>query len=270
MFSTSTTQFLAVISLIEHFFLQGLTIRSDLPITRFTAGSNKLNPAPYLDIHTHRRGSIEGVLTVECLTAEELLAGESKLEYTSAGVHPWWIEDYTPEEIENFKSCVENLAAGKRLWAIGEAGIDRAYPEFLEAQKNLFAWHVELAEKYKLPMVIHSVRSGADFLEILKARKPLSPWIFHDFRGTEQLMKDLLRLHPATYFSFGLSLDNSPQVRDLIPLVPLQNLFLETDSQKHLDIHDIFLRAAESLKIDIEFLKAQVWLNFRKLTPALA
>ena len=207
---------------------------------------------------------------MKCLSAEELLQGSTEHQYTSAGVHPWWIEDYTTDEIENFKSKVKALAESGKLWAIGETGIDRAYPEFLEAQKNLFAWHVDLAETHKLPMVIHSVRSGADFLEILKAKKPASSWIFHDFRGTEQLMKDLLRLHPNTFFSFGLSLDNSPQVRDLIPLIPIEHLFLETDSQKHLDIHDIFLRAAESLKIDIEFLKAQVWLNFRKLTPSLA
>jgi TatD DNase family protein len=229
-----------------------------------------LSSAPYLDIHTHRRDAFEGVQAVECLTADELLSGSVIHPFISAGVHPWWIEDYTSHEIEIFKSRVEALASAGKLWAIGEAGIDRAYPEFLDAQKDLFAWHVDLAEKYKLPMVIHSVRSGADFLEILKTKKPQSPWIFHDFRGSEQLVKDLLRLHPQTFFSFGLSLDNSPQVRELIPLIPLQNLFLETDSQKHLDIHDIFLRAAESLKIDIEFLKAQVWLNFRKLTPSLA
>jgi TatD DNase family protein len=198
------------------------------------------------------------------------LLNHSKFEFTSAGVHPWWIEDFTADEIENFKTHIEKLAAQGLLWAVGEVGIDRAYPEFLDQQKALFLWHVELAEKYKLPMIIHSVRSGADFLEILKSRKPTSPWIFHDFRGNEQLMNDLLRLHPTTYFSFGLSLDNSPQIRELLPLIPLEKLFLETDSQKHLDIHDIFLRAAEQLKMDIEFLKAQVWLNFRKLTPALA
>jgi TatD DNase family protein len=225
--------------------------------------------APYLDVHTHRRIPDEGVSRVECLSAEELLASKTLTEFTSAGVHPWWIEDYTSDEIEKFKVQIEMFAEQGKLWAIGETGIDRGYPEFLEQQRTLFLWHLELSEKYQLPMVIHSVRSGADFLEILKSKKPKSPWIFHDFRGNEQLMKDFLRLHPQTYFSFGLSLDNSPQIRELIPLVPMENLFLETDSQKHLDIHDIFLRASEQLNVDLEFLKAQIWLNFKKLTPKL-
>ena len=93
------------------------------------------------------------------------------------------------------------------------------------------------------------------------------PWIFHDFRGNAELVQSLLQLHPQSYFSFGLSLDNSPQVRELLPLIPLENLFLETDNQKHLDIHDIYLRAADQLKVDLEFLKAQIWHNFKKLKP---
>lgn len=203
-------------------------------------------------------------MSVECLAAFEL-ASERSVLYTSAGIHPWWPEDHTKEEIIGFKTHLEALLAQGKLWAIGETGIDRAYPEFLEEQKELFHWHLDLAEKFQLPLVIHNVRSGSDFLQIMKDRRPTTPWIFHDFRGNETLMKDFLRLHPETYFSFGLSLDNSPQVRELLPLVPLQNMFLETDSQKHLDIHDIYLRAAECLHMDLEFLKSQIWLNFKKL-----
>lgn len=219
---------------------------------------------PYLDIHAHGRSPLEASVSVNCLSFAELHS-ENTSEFTSAGIHPWWIEDYSKEEIEEQKKHVLNLAQSNKLWAIGETGIDRAYPEFLDQQKELFLWHLDLAEKFHLPLVIHSVRAGADFLQILKEKKPTTPWIFHDFRGNETLMKDFLRLHPECYFSFGLSLDNSPQIRELIPLVPLTNLFLETDSQKHLDIHDIYLRAAERIGMDVEFLKAQIWLNFRKI-----
>lgn len=203
-------------------------------------------------------------MSVECLSAPELQI-EKQMPFTSAGIHPWWLEDYTTDEIEAMKSHVLNLLKAGKLWAIGETGIDRAYPEFLEQQKDLFNWHLTLAEEHQLPVVIHSVRAGADFLQIMKERKPTTPWIFHDFRGNENLMRDLLRLHPQCYFSFGLSLDNSPQVRELLPLVPLEHLFLETDSQKHLDIHDIYLRAAECLHLDLDFLMSQIWLNFKKV-----
>lgn len=222
----------------------------------------------YIDIHTHRRENHPGSVSVACLSVDEINSESTPKEYASAGIHPWWLEDYTKEEIKSLRAHIEKMASQKKLWAIGETGIDRAYPEFLEEQKELFNWHLELAEKYNLPLVIHSVRAGADFLQILKEKRPAVAWIFHDFRGNETLMRDLLRLHPNCYFSFGMSIDNSPQVRELLPVVPVGNIFLETDDQKHLDIHDIFLRAAHHLDMDVDFLKAQIWLNFNKITES--
>ncbi len=222
--------------------------------------------APYLDIHTHRRAPLEGALAVSCLSMDELHQEKTIGEYTSAGIHPWWTEDFTRDEIEAFKTLVESLAQKGKLALIGETGIDRTLPETLEFQEELFFWHWDIAEKYHLPLVIHNVRSGSDFLGFLKKRTAQVPWIFHDFRGNEQLMKDLMRLHPESYFSFGLSVDNSPQIRELLPLIPVEHLFLETDNQKHLDIHEIYVRTAEFIKMDLEFLKSQLWMNFRKLS----
>jgi TatD DNase family protein len=225
-----------------------------------------LETLPYLDVHTHRRDHHTDSISIACLSVDELLKDASPEGHISAGVHPWWLEDYTKEEIEIFKTRIEKLAGDQKLWAVGESGIDRAYPEYLNEQLELFSWHLDLAEAHKLPLVIHSVRAGADFLKIIKERRPTTAWIFHDFRGNESLMKDLLRLHPSSYFSFGMSIDNSPQIRELLPVVPVENLFLETDDQKHLDIHDIYLRAAHQLHMDVEFLKAQTWHNFRKIS----
>ncbi len=224
---------------------------------------------PYLDIHTHRRQETADAVSVECLSLEELCLEKPPRAYASAGVHPWWLEDYTEEEITKVQGHIRHLVETGKVWAIGETGLDRMSPEFLEKQNELFDWHLDLAEKHQLPLVIHSVRSGSDFLQKIKEKKPTTPWIFHDFRGNEQLLRDLLRLHPKCFFSFGLSIDNSPQIRELLPLVPLESLFLETDDQKHLDIHDIYLRASENLKLDLEFLKAQVWLNFKKISRIL-
>lgn len=220
----------------------------------------------YLDIHTHRRDNHPSAMSVASLSPEEILTELTPKEFATAGIHPWWLEDYTQEEISTFKLHVENLVKSQRLWAIGETGIDRAYPEFLDQQMELFHWHLSLSETYGLPLIIHSVRAGADFLKILKEKRPQMPWIFHDFRGNEELVKDLLRLHPETYFSFGISLDNSPQIRELIHKIPLGQFFLETDEQKHLDIHDIYLRAAHHLQLDLEFLKSQLWHNFKKIS----
>ena len=206
-------------------------------------------------------------MVVENLSMEQLSLRETKGVYNTAGIHPWWTEDFTRAEILKLQEHIMLLVREKRLWAIGETGIDRGYPETLDFQTELFHWHRELSDDFGLPLVIHNVRSGSDFLNILKKNPPKSPWIFHDFRGNEQLVKDLLRLHPECYFSFGISIDNSPQIRELLPTLPLSQVFLETDAQKHLDIHEIYLRASEKIGIDLDFLKSQIWINFKRISP---
>lgn len=220
-------------------------------------------PLQYLDIHTHNRATSEEIESVHCLSLKELRESLRPGKFNTGGIHPWWIEDLSREEIEALKVKVAVDAA--HFWGIGETGIDRTYPEFFEQQLELFRWHVNLAHEKNLPLIIHNVRSGSDFLGLIKELQPKTPWIFHDFRGNEQLIKDLLRLHPDCYFSVGISLDNSPQVREMVQFIPLERLFLETDSQKHLDIHDIYLRASDQLKIDLDFLKSQTWMNFKRI-----
>jgi TatD DNase family protein len=223
----------------------------------------------YLDIHTHLRTHSSYSLSVCSLSVDEILNLSSREKFLSAGIHPWWVEDFTPEEISNLKVKIEELLLNNKLWALGETGIDRSSKETLPEQMALFSWHLELSEKYHLPLIIHSVRSGSDFLQILNEKKPHAPWIFHDFRGNETLVKDLLRLHRDCFFSFGISLDNSPHVRELLPKVPLEHLFFETDDQKHLDIHDIYLRASHILGLDVDLLKSQTLMNFRKIAKFL-
>ncbi len=220
---------------------------------------------PYVDIHTHLLAKESEDIVIRSLSLEEIQSGDFKSIRAIAGIHPWWFEDYTIGELQGLKARILSLLDQKRLWGIGETGLDRTMPEFFDHQKDFFLWHMELSENYHLPLVLHNVRSGSDFLSILKSHKVQSPWIFHDFRGNEQLIKDLLRLHPNCFFSFGISLDNSPQVREVLSLVPIENLLLETDAQKHLSIQDIYVRASAILGVDLEFLRSQLFHNLKKI-----
>lgn len=220
---------------------------------------------PYLDIHTHRREFIPDSVSVLSLSIKELQGITPEGEYLCGGIHPWWLEELSSEEIEDLKYKILGLVKNGSLWGIGETGLDRLYPEFLDQQKELLRWHIDLSEEYGLPLILHNVRAGSDYLEILKALRPTVPWIFHDYRGNEVLMKDILKLHGKSFFSFGISIDNSQTIRELLPNIPMENLLLETDDQRHLDIHDIYLRASHHIGVELDFLKSQIWHNFKKL-----
>ena len=229
-----------------------------------------MSALPYLDIHTHRSPQAEDVIAIRSLSKNEILSLDQFDSFITAGIHPWWTEESQEEEIQVLKKKIVDLIQKKKVWAIGETGLDRLYPETLDLQKDLLHWHLELSEEYSLPLIIHSVRAGSDLLEIIKARRPKSPWIFHDFRGSDELVRKLLDLHPHCYFSFGISVDNSQAIRDLLRAIPIGHVFFETDNQKHLDIHEIFLRASEKMGVELDFLKSQVWINFKKIMPGFS
>lgn len=221
----------------------------------------------FIDIHTHGQfayGDTENIISIKSLNVEEL-SEQVASGLVSAGVHPWWTLDYTTEEINTFKEKILSLCDQNLLFAVGETGLDRVYKETFEQQKELFSWHIDLAQARDLPLIIHSVRSGSDILEILKEKKPSNPWIFHDFRGNLELVHAILILHSNVYFSFGISLDNSQSIRELIRELKPETILFETDAQKHLDISDIYLRASEQLGMDELLLKSIVMKNFSRL-----
>lgn len=56
-----------------------------------------------------------------------------------------------------------------------------------EEQLEVFPYHFDLAEKYKLPMYLHNRNTGNDFYEIVrKNRDRFSTGCVHSFTGTQE------------------------------------------------------------------------------------
>jgi len=103
----------------------------------------------------------------------------------SAGVHP------------NFDECdlaiedIARLCEEKRIWAVGEIGLDRNGPE-IETQKSLLIKQLELAVEHGLPVVLHIVGHQQAAYEILK-RYPLR-YLAHGYAGSLEGYRLLARL----------------------------------------------------------------------------
>ena len=82
----------------------------------------------------------------------ELEADFPKNIFLMMGLHPTSVKENYQEELLH----VEEMLAKRHFYAIGEIGIDLYWDtSTLEIQKKAFKRQIQLAKKYKLPIVIH-------------------------------------------------------------------------------------------------------------------
>ena len=110
--------------------------------------------------------------------------------------------------------------------AIGEIGLDYKTGSRKEEQRSLFRRQLELAERFRKPVVIHSRKAEADALEILGDFHVQV--ILHCFCGRKSLVR--AAADKGYMFTVPTSVVRSQQFQELAKNVPLRQLFCETDS----------------------------------------
>lgn len=139
------------------------------------------------------------------------------------GIHPDNIDmDY------NKINDLETLIKSNRIVGIGEIGLDYYHnKENKNEQIELFSQQVDLAEKYNLPIIVHTRDSIQDCLNILKSKN--SRGIIHCFSGSLEMAKEFIKL--GYYLGIGgvLTFKNS-KLYKVIEQIDLSYIVLETDS----------------------------------------
>lgn len=177
--------------------------------------------------------------------------------YFSKGIHPWWIKN---EHLEENFSILEKEIQSKNIIAIGECGLDKLCEVDFAVQLAVFKHHIQLAQNYKTPLIIHCVRSISECLHAL--RDVHVPIIFH---GVNYSYKNLKKILDAGYHvSFGKSLLYNKTVQSYFSLIPQEQLFLETDDAD-ISIVEVYTMAAQLLNIPLESLKFQIFERFKQV-----
>ena len=212
----------------------------------------------FINIHSHHKPRLEKEFVVR--NAYLTLSSESiqNLPYAaSVGLHPWHLNRMTVNECAD--KLIE-LASSEKVLAIGEIGIDRAIDTPIHKQLTYFEAQLNIARAMQKPVIIHAVKSYSDLVPFLKKTKV--PFIFHQFQGNQQQAKELLKYN--AFLSFGKNLFE-PKSEQTFQTIPLENIFLETDTSPHLHIADIYRKAAELKEMHIDELKSIVFHNFATL-----
>ena len=185
----------------------------------------------YIDIHTHH------------FTARHT-------ELRAAGIHPWNVENSTIDE-----SIFQDTQA------IGEIGLDYACKVDRQLQEECFKQQLSIAQRLKLPVVIHCVKAFEQTLKILQSYT-LRGVIFHGFIGSKELATEVVKR--GYFLSFGERTFRSPKTIEALRNTPLETLFLETDVSD-VPIEDIYAMTAKIKGVDIDTLINLITDNYNRL-----
>jgi TatD DNase family protein len=205
------------------------------------------------NFHTHDKSKNYGIINI--FPGDEIIA-EKKY---SCGLHPWnYSESYNKD-----LSIIEVLAKENKLVAIGETGFDPKSPVEIDLQTKIFLKHVEISEKYKLPLIIHCVKYFHVLTQLKNEIKPQQALIIHGFNSKISLLQNLVKA--GFYFSVsGNLLKNTKKSAEFFAIAPINKIFIETDDSCE-DINELYNFAATYLGLGIEDFAAQVNQNLKDI-----
>ncbi len=148
--------------------------------------------------------------------------------FAAVGVHPHDARECTPERIARLR----DLAASKKVVAIGESGLDFHYMQSpAEAQEASLRAHLALAAALGLPIVIHCRHAERRLVEIVReAGIPPRGGVIHCFTGDAGAAREFLAIGFCISFSGIITFKNAAPIREAAAMVPDDRVMVETDA----------------------------------------
>lgn len=158
--------------------------------------------------------------------------------YFALGIHPWWIEKIATdtEALENYTQQMakileeDNAAEKSSCLAIGETGLDKMIDTSMDQQLALLSWHIDRANEFELPIIIHSVRTHNELIAHLRKHKPRHGGVIHAFNGSYETAMQFIDM--GFYLGMGgtISYERAHKTRRTFARIPLESILLESDA----------------------------------------
>ncbi|WP_321778300.1 TatD family hydrolase [Sulfurimonas sp.] len=150
--------------------------------------------------------------------------------YFAVGVHPYDMESFDKLDFEMYVSH-------EKCVAIGECGLDYYRLEGSDSEKEsekqrqqkVFISQIELAKKYKKPLIIHIRDASRDSKKILlDSNAKEVGGVLHCYNADEELLS---LANQDFYFGIGgvVTFKNAKKLVNVLPKIPLEKLLIETD-----------------------------------------
>lgn len=200
--------------------------------------------------------------------------------YGTIGIHPHdaktWSTDIESYFIEHYQH--------PKIVALGEFGLDYFYMHSTKVEQRLaFEKQLELAVRFKLPIVIHSRDAEQDTMDILRPFLPkLNGVVFHSFSSSLPLAEFAIENNCYLGFTGMITFKNADNIRAALNLTPLNKIVIETDApfltpmpHRGKENTSAFLpfiaqKIAELKNIPLSELEKKLWQNTLNLFPKIA
>lgn len=146
--------------------------------------------------------------------------------YASLGIHPWNVNSLTEEELQQVVKLISEQSKNRALVAIGEVGLDVKYSKIWNKQVRVFDEMLRLAEKFDLPVIVHSYGTIDRIVEMLPSYNIIRV-LLHWFSGPLKALAKVIE--EGYYISEGPPVVYSSGIREVVKRIPLTNLLTETD-----------------------------------------
>lgn len=143
------------------------------------------------------------------------------------GLHPTHVKENYEEELAH----VESQFAARDFYAVGEIGIDLYWDKStLAPQQDAFRRQIQLAKKYKKPIVIHCRDAFDEVFEVLESEKGDDLYgIFHCFTGSREQALQAIGYNMKLGIGGVVTFKNG-KIDQFIAQIALEHIVLETDA----------------------------------------
>ena len=145
--------------------------------------------------------------------------------FACLGLHPWWIEKATPQDLE----LLINLLDRKNVLALGEIGIDGAIDN-IEKQTEYFVKQLNIAKDKDLPVIVHHRKSHHLIVPHLKKAKLDNGGVIHAFSGSYQQAMAYIDLGYKLGIGGTITYERASKTQKAVSKLPLASILLETDA----------------------------------------
>lgn len=169
------------------------------------------------------------------------LANKYEFIFTTSGISPNDMQDTiqgTETQIREIEKIIQEdrnnsqiKSRRSKIVGVGEIGLDYHWnKENKEIQRFAFIEQINMANRFELPIIIHTREAVMDTIEILKSNPVSQKGVFHCCPLNKELVKEGLKLGFYISFAGPTTFKNSKNAEEIIDMVPEDRMLIETDS----------------------------------------